>query len=203
MGRFKLLLQITALLGGGVVLAGCTQPGETHMDALEQAQSEVRQGLSDMAPWKVDSVEAALERIAVRFKDLDWLTTDTTLTFSVDDADIVGDWARARRFLKDGPGRLRQLERDAALCLAQTQGLLDAIEGGAQVDAQGTPMDEAYYSREVARELKVVAGWLAAWEETERLIRLGTELEQAARPKVDSLIVVQRAAWARQISAQP
>lgn len=203
MGRFSLLIQVTALLGGVSVLAGCAQPGETHLHALEQAQSEVRQGLSDMDPWEVDTVEAALERIALRFKDLDWLTTDTTLTFSVDDADIVGDWARARRFLKDGPGRLRQLERDGAVCLDQTQGLLDAIREGAQVDAQGTPMDDAYYDREVARELKVVAGWLAAWEETERLIRLGTELEQAARPRVDSLIVVQRAAWARQISAQP
>jgi len=190
-------------MGAAVLAIGCTTAGAEHVKPLEQARADVQTGLATLHAWNVDSVSEARARIAERFKDLDWLTGDSLVTFRVQDADIVGDWARARRFLKDGPERLRQLAADGATCETQCAGLAAAIRQGAEVDAEGTPMDEAYFRVQVARELEVVAQWTQAVAETARLVSLGTTLEGATRPRIDSLIVAKRAEWAQQIHAQP
>jgi len=190
-------------IGAAVLAVGCTSTGAEHVAPLEKARADVQTGLATLHAWNVDSVSAARARIAERFKDLDWLVADTLVAFRVEDADLVGDWARARRFLKDGPERLRQLSADGATCETQCAGLVAAIRQGAEVDAEGTLMDEAYFRVQVARELDVVAQWSQAVEETERLVSLGTTLEGATRPRIDSLIVAKRAEWAQQIHAQP
>ena len=190
-------------IGAAVLAVGCTSTGAEHVAPLEKARADVQTGLATLHAWNVDSVSAARARIAERFKDLDWLVADTLVAFRVEDADLVGDWARARRFLKDGPERLRQLSADGATCETQCAGLVAAIRQGAEVDAEGTLMDEAYFRVQVARELDVVAQWSQAVEETERLVSLGTALEGATRPRIDSLIVAKRAEWAQQIHAQP
>lgn len=190
-------------IGAAVLAVGCTLTGAEHVAPLEKARADVQTGLATLHAWNVDSVSAARARIAERFKDLDWLVADSLVAFRVEDADLVGDWARARRFLKDGPERLRQLSADGATCETQCAGLVAAIRQGAEVDAEGTLMDEAYFRDQVARELNVVAQWSQAVAETERLVSLGSALEGATRPRIDSLIVAKRAEWAQQIHAQP
>ena len=61
-------------------------------------------------------------------------------------------------------------------------------------------MDEAYFDRQAARELKAAEQWGLAVAETERLISLGIELEAATRASIDSLIRVKRAEWAATLS---
>ena len=179
---------------------GCAQPGDVHLAALGEANERVEAGLDILEQWHVDSVAACRERVAMRFKDLDWLVADSTLTFTIDDGQLIGDWARVRRYLKDGPTRLTMLKKQGALCLAQMGNLSDAIQQGATEDANGTPMDEAYFDKQAARELKAVEQWGLAVAETERLISLGIELEAATRASIDSLIRVKRAEWAATLS---
>ena len=179
---------------------GCTQPGDVHLAALGEAEERVEAGMDFLEQWDVDSVAACRERVAMRFKDLDWLMADTTLTFTVDDGQLIGDWARVRRYLKDGPTRLTMLKKQGALCLAQMGNLSDAIQQGATEDANGTPMNEAYFERESSREIGIADQWRLAVDETVRLFDLGMDLEGESRISIDSLILAKRAGWAQTIA---
>lgn len=179
---------------------GCTQPGDVHLAALGEAEERVEAGMDFLEQWDVDSVAACRERVAMRFKDLDWLMADTTLTFTVDDGQLIGDWARVRRYLKDGPTRLTMLKKQGALCLAQMGNLSDAIQQGATEDANGTPMNEAYFERESSREIGIADQWRLAVDETVRLFDLGMDLEGESRMSIDSLILAKRAEWAQAIA---
>jgi len=179
---------------------GCTQPGDVHLAALGEAEERVEAGIDFLEQWDVDSVAACRERVAMRFKDLDWLMADTTLTFTVDDGQLIGDWARVRRYLKDGPTRLTMLKKQGALCLAQMGNLSDAIQQGATEDANGTPMNEAYFERESSREIEIADQWRLAVDETVRLFDLGMDLEGESRMSIDSLILAKRAEWAQTIA---
>ena len=179
---------------------GCTQPGDVHLAALGEAEERVKAGMDFLEQWDVDSVAACRERVAMRFKDLDWLMADTTLTFTVDDGQLIGDWARVRRYLKDGPTRLTMLKKQGALCLAQMGNLSDAIQQGATEDANGTPMNEAYFERESSREIGIADQWRLAVDETVRLFDLGMDLEGESRMSIDSLILAKRAEWAQTIA---
>ena len=188
------------LLLGAAALFSCSQPGDTHLGDLRNAERDVQAGMSMLSAWNVDSVAAARERVAARFQDLDWLVADSSLVYTVEDGQLIGDWARVKRFLKDGPTRLTTLDSQGALCLAQLTNLTQAIRGGATEDANGALMDEAYFDKEAARELKAAEQWGLAVAETERLISLGIELEAATRASIDSLIRVKRAEWAATLS---
>ena len=179
---------------------GCTQPGDVHLAALGEAEERVEAGMDFLKQWDVDSVAACRERVAMRFKDLDWLMADTTLTFTVDDGQLIGDWARVRRYLKDGPTRLTMLKKQGTLCLAQMGNLSDAIQQGATEDANGTPMNEAYFERESSREIGIADQWRLAVDETVRLFDLGMDLEGESRMSIDSLILAKRAEWAQTIA---
>lgn len=178
----------------------CSQPGDTHLGDLRSAERDVNAGMSILSAWNVDSVAAARERVAMRFQDLDWLVADSTLVYTVEDGQLIGNWARVKRFLKDGPTRLTNLDTQGKLCLSQLDNLMQAIRGGATEDANGTPMDEAYFDKQASRELKAAEQWGLAVAETERLISLGIELEVATRASIDSLIRVKRAEWAATLS---
>ena len=152
MTRQVLFLLVTA------AFFSCGQPGDTHLGDLRSAvQRREFAGMSTLSGWNVDSVAAARERVAMRFQDLNWLVADSSLTYTVEDGQLIGDWARVKRFLKDGPTRLTTLDNQGERCaLTQLENLMGAIRGGATEDANGTPMDEAYFVKEAARELKAV-----------------------------------------------
>ena len=188
-----------ALCAMGVWM-GCAQPGDVHLAALGEARERVEAGMDVLEQWPVDSVAACRERVAMRFKDLDWLVADTTLTFTVNDGQLIGDWARVRRYLKDGPTRLTMLKKQGTLCMAQMVNLSDAIRQGATEDANGTPMDEAYFERESSREIDIADQWRLAVDETARLLDLGVNLEGESRMFIDSLILAKRAEWAQTIA---
>lgn len=181
---------------------GCSQPGDSNLDALMNAERNVEAGMSVLETWNVDSVVAVRERVATRFRDLDWLVADSTLTYTVKDGQLIGDWARVKRFLKDGPTRLVTLDEQGALCITQLNGLMQAIRSGAKEDANGTPMNEAYFSKEAQRELNAAKTWGMAVAETERLLSLGIELEAQTRASIDSLIQTKRAEWAQNIASE-
>ena len=91
------------------------------------------------------------------------------------------------------------LERDQRV---PTSRQLEAREAQrAEVDAEGTVMDEAYFARQVQREIEAVNAWRATLADTKRMVEAGTLLEGTTRASMDSLILVKRAEWAQQIAA--
>ena len=185
---------------GLCLLAACSQPGDHNLNDLHKARADVEDAMEVMAEWNMDSVAAAKGRVAMRFKDLDWLMADTTMTFGVDDAQLIGHWERVRRFFKKTPAELSLLEEQGELCLSQLNGLSKAIRAGATVDANGTPMDASYFDKETKRELQAALRWTTAVGDIDRLFGLGLELEAQKRAAVDSLILAKRAEWAQSIA---
>ena len=114
---------------GLAALASCAAPGsaDVHLAPLNDAHRAVETGMTVLASWNVDSVKAARARVGERLKDLDWLVADTTLTFAVADGQLIGDWNRVKRFLKDGPERLTALAKEGEVCLTQIDNLAAAI----------------------------------------------------------------------------
>lgn len=182
---------------------GCSKPGDENLSALNEAKRNVDTGLATLDHWNVDSTKAVRERVSEKFKDLDWLMADSSLTFGVDEGQIIGNWVRARRYLKNAPERITVLGNEGRLCASQLQNLIQAINSQATEDANGTPMDEAYFQRESKREIEAVSQWREAVSETDRMVQLGVDLEQSTRVAIDSLIRAKRAEWAQNIANPP
>ena len=112
----KRLLTPLGFACGIILHAGCEQSENKHIEPLMESQQKVSRGIAELAVCHVDSVQAAKARIEERFDDLDWLMAQESLTKSPQDGPIIGDWSRAKRFLKDGPDRLVKLKIEGQLC---------------------------------------------------------------------------------------
>ena len=194
------LAMCTAVLGLLWAGTGCGGPGSAHRGALADAAQEVAQDLSALDGLNLDSLAACQKRVATRFKDLNWLMADSSLTFSLEDGQLIGVWARVKRSLKGTPQKVDLLKEQGEVCRTQLEGLRDAIRTRAKVDGMGQAMDEGYFDTQARRELDACKAWTTAWDDTQRYIRLGMELEQSTLAKMDSLILAKRAEWAQQIA---
>ena len=195
-----------SFLAGLVLLAlglsNCAGPGQPHLTPLRKAAAQVEGGMAQVVDWNVDTLTAIQARVDERVRDLTWLMADSTLTFFVEDGQLIGDWARVKRHLKDAPQRVNALKEQGALCTSQLANLIKAIRNGAEVDARGVTMDDAYFQRQAQNELNAVAKWLAFVEDTRRLIDAGMDLEAVTRAPMDSLLQAKRAEWAQHIAAE-
>ena len=198
--RRSVSMHLLAVMTMVAIWMGCSKPGDENLGALNEAKRNVDEGLVSLDHWNVDSTRAVRERVAEKFKDLDWLMADSSLTFGVDEGQIIGNWVRARRYLKNAPERITVLGNEGRLCASQLQNLIQAINNQATEDANGTPMDEAYFQRESKREIEAASQWRAAVSETDRMVQLGVDLEQSTRVAIDSLIRAKRAEWAKNIA---
>ena len=198
--RRSVSMPLMAVVTMVAIWMGCSKPGDENLSALNEAKRNVDTGLATLDHWNVDSTKAVRERVSEKFKDLDWLMADSSLTFGVDEGQIIGNWVRARRYLKNAPERITVLGNEGRLCASQLHNLIQAINSQATEDANGTPMDEAYFQRESKREIEAVSQWREAVSETDRMVQLGVDLEQSTRVAIDSLIRAKRAEWAQNIA---
>ena len=201
--RRSVSMPLMAVVTMVAIWMGCSKPGDENLSALNEAKRNVDTGLATLDHWNVDSAKSVRERVSEKFKDLDWLMADSSLTFGVDEGQIIGNWVRARRYLKNAPERISVLGNEGRLCASQLQNLIQAINSQATEDANGTPMDEAYFQRESKREIEAVSQWREAVSETDRMVQLGVDLEQSTRVAIDSLIRAKRAEWAQNIANPP
>ena len=183
-------------------LSQCAGPGQPQLAPLCAAAVQVDEGMAQVGVWNIDTLAAIRTRVDERVRDLTWLMADSTLTFSVEDGQLIGDWARVKRHLKDAPQRIQALNEQGALCNTQLANLIGAIRSGAEVDANGVAMDDVYFQRQAQNELNAVAKWLAFVEDTRRLIDAGMDLEAVTRAPMDSLLQAKRAEWAQQIAVE-
>ena len=187
----------------GSLLVGCGQSQKKHLEPLMTTRQQVQDGMDELAKFSVDTVKAARARIADRLDDIDWLLAENAVTKTAQDGEIIGDWSRAKRFLKDGPDRLVGLKKEGQLCMDQLDHLMADIRSNVQKDVEGTIIDDAYLEQASAAEILAANQFELAVNETSRLVRLGLELEREARPSVDSLILAKRAEWVHQFAQDP
>ncbi len=137
-----------------LVLSACgPKPGTEHLPDLREAlmavdSAAVRFEAADHdaavpAHARVDSTLAVVE---ARMHGL-VVNLDQGKPFSVLD--------ERRRMLKRQPGRQRRIRQEIDRTRRQIGHLVDAIVDGAKVDAEGTPIDAAYFDAAVADELRI------------------------------------------------
>ena len=137
-----------------LVLSACgPKPGTEHLPDLREAlmavdSAAVRFEAADHdaavpAHARVDSTLAVVE---ARMHGL-VVNLDQGKPFSVLD--------EGRRMLKRQPGRQRRIRQEIDRTRRQIGHLMDAIVDGAKIDAEGTPIDAAYFDAAVADELRI------------------------------------------------
>ncbi len=137
-----------------LVLSACgPKPGTEHLPDLREAlmavdSAAVRFEAADHdaavpAHARVDSTLAVVE---ARMHGL-VVNLDQGKPFSVLD--------ERRRMLKRQPGRQRRIRQEIDRTRRQIGHLMDAIVDGAKIDAEGTPIDAAYFDAAVADELRI------------------------------------------------
>ena len=142
----------TAILITG--LSGCApQPGVEHLDALNAALTDLDSAeavfraapLAGAAPAfaKVDSALQAVETMMVG------------LVVNLDQGKPFTRLDERHRMLRRQPGRQRRIEQEIDRTRRQIGNLIEAIVDGASVDAEGTPIDTAYFNQAASDELRI------------------------------------------------
>lgn len=137
-----------------LVLTACgPKPGEEHLPALREALMAVDSAATRFeaadhnaavpAFAQVDSTLAVVEARMVGLV----VNLEQGRPFSVLD--------ERRRMLKRQPGRQRRIRQEIDRTRRQIGHLVDAIVDGAKVDAEGTPIDAAYFDSAVSDELRI------------------------------------------------
>ena len=137
-----------------LLLSACgPKPGEHHLPALQVALLSVDSaaarfeaadhGAAVPAHAKVDSALAIVE------------ARMTGLVVNLEQGQPFSLLDERRRMLKRQPGRERRIRQEIDRTRRQIGHLVTAIVDRAKVDAEGTPIDAAYFDRAVADELRI------------------------------------------------
>ena len=193
----RLLTALSAIL----LLVGCMSENP-NKSLLIEAQVKADSILSSVALFQEDSIISVRERLNAAKAEVKWLGADAAIEFVKADAPIVGELSTASRYLKDAPQRLSGLRKESDRCMAQINGLLDIIESGASLDANGDTINDTYIAENVAREIEAVEKLENVCNATERLFRLGLEADAEHWDSIDSLITAKKRVWARSIAEE-
>ena len=137
-----------------LVLSACgPKPGTEHLPDLREALMAIDSAAVRFEAANHDAavpaharVDSTLAVVEARMHGL-VVNLDQGKPFSVLD--------ERRRMLKRQPGRQRRIRQEIDRTRRQIGHLVDAIVDGAKVDAEGTPIDAAYFDAAVADELRI------------------------------------------------
>ena len=193
----RLLTALSAIL----LLVGCFSENP-NKSLLIEAKVKADSISSSVALFQEDSIISVRERLNAAKAEVKWLGADAAIEFVKADAPIIGELSTASRYLKDAPQRLSSMRKEGDRCIAQINGLLDIIESGASLDANGDTINDTYIAENVAREIEAVDKLGNVYNATERLFRLGLEADAEHWSSIDSLITAKKGVWARSIAEE-
>ena len=180
-----LALAVTVVLAG---LNGCTStPNAEAIYTLSVSIAAVEEAQLDLAALPVEAIDEARNWAISEFRELELLVTDTAITITRAEANIVGEVGRARRALKDQVSRRQSLADAGTRTHQQLHTLIQALAKEATVDGKGSTIDSAYIATNVLKETEVATAFCNEVTETQRLAQMGQDLVEASRPSVDSL----------------
>lgn len=137
-----------------LLCTGCgPNPGSEHLPIL-------RQTLADIDSAEAVFRAAPLDRATPAFAKADsaLLAVETMmvgLVVNLDQGKPFATLHERQRMLRRQPGRHRRIEQELDRTRRQIGHLMEAIVDGATVDAEGTPIDTAYFNRSTADELRI------------------------------------------------
>ena len=147
-----MMLRCWPLLLLGLTACG-PKPGEQHLPALREALMSVDSAAARFEAADHDAalpaharVDSTLAIVEARMQGL-VVNLEQGQPFSVLD--------ERRRMLKRQPGRVRRIRQEVDRTRRQIGHLVDAIVDRAKVDAEGTPIDGAYFDRVAGDELRI------------------------------------------------
>jgi len=184
-----------------VLLVGCAFENP-NKNLLEEALVDADSISVLVAGFHSDSIISVRERLNSAKAEIQWLGVETSVEFIREDAPIISKLSTASRYLKDAPQRLDGLKRESERCIMQIKGLIEIIDSGATIDAKGDTINDGYISENASREIEAVKMLIEAYDETERLFRLGLETDAVHWVSIDSLITVKKGVWARSIAEE-
>ena len=172
-----------------------------------KTQVELLKALENVASFSkkldqipLDSIANVKGRLSSAKDDIRWLGLDSNVVFVKADVKVIEGLSKASRFLKDASSRYKGLTNEVERCKKQLEGLREIIELGANRDALGDTIDDAYIKTNARFEIEAVAKLGELVDETTRLIRLGLEADSAGWGAIDSLLMAKKGEWARGVS---
>jgi len=193
----RLLTALTSI----VLLVGCVVDNPNKV-LLEKALLDADSISLLISEFSADSIFSVRERLNAAKEEVQWLGAEVEVEFVRADAPIIGKLSTASRYLKDAPQRLGGLKKESERCIYQINGLIEIIVSGATNDAKGDTINDAYITENASREIEAVKLLDEAYNETERLFRLGLEADSEHWVSIDSLITEKRGVWARSIAEE-
>ena len=184
-----------------VVLMGCG-PENPNRVSLQKALNEATALADSISQFPADSILSVRERLSKAKEVVRWLGEEESVEFVRDDAPIIGKLSEASRYLKDAPSRLKGLNGASNKCIDQITGLLEVIDSGANIDANGDTITDDYISENATREIDAVRKLNEVYLETHRLFRLGLETDAQYWGAIDSLLTAKQGVWARSIAEE-
>ena len=181
-----------------VVLMGCA-PENPNRVSLQKALNEATALVDSISQFPADSILSVRERLSKAKEVVRWLGEEESVEFVRDDAPIIGKLSEASRYLKDAPSRLKGLNGASSKCIGQITGLIEVIDSGANIDANGDTITDGYISENATREIDAVRKLNEVYLEAHRLFRLGLETDAQYWGAIDSLLTAKQGVWARSI----
>jgi len=196
--EFKMRLFATVFLI--FILVGCTE--NPQVSNLRKSLAKVDSVDSVISLLPLDSINSVRIRLNEAKDEVRWLGADSSVSFIREDAEIINELSKASRWLKDAPNRINGMNSEILRCKLQIEGLINVIESGATIDANGDTIDDAYLTENVKREIAAVNNLLSHYQETVTYVTKGLECDRDGWEAIDSLLTVKRAMWARGIAGE-
>lgn len=135
-------------------LSGCApQPGVEHINALNAALTDLDSAEAVFRAAPLETAAPAFTRADSALRAVE--TMMVGLVVNLDQGKPFTRLDERHRMLRRQPGRQRRIEQEIERTRRQIGNLLEAIVDGATVDAEGTPIDTAYFNRAASDELRI------------------------------------------------
>lgn len=158
-GRTPSFNVLLALLHGVMltaILSGCgPKPGVEHLPALKAAIAAIDSAESVYRSAPLETAAPAFARADSALTAVEGMLVGLVVNLEQGKPFSVLD--ERRRILRRQPGRHRRIEQEIDRTRRQIGHLVEAIVDGANVDAEGTPIDTAYLNRSAADELRIAS----------------------------------------------
>ena len=142
----------TAILITG--LSSCApQPGVEHLDALNAALTDLDSAEAVFRAAPLESAAPAFAKVDSALQAVE--TMMVGLVVNLDQGKPFTRLDERHRMLRRQPGRQRRIEQEIDRTRRQIGNLIEAIVDGASVDAEGTPIDTAYFNKAASDELRI------------------------------------------------
>ena len=192
-------LFILCLISFGICSCNPSVSSNGRELALFALAYSIEQGVQDLNATGSAEAATAFQWAQENLKEFELLLEDKRMEITREDGNIISEVSRARRLLKDQSKRRESIANSTTRTLLQLRALGEAISAQATHDSQGTLMDSAYLSENIAREIQMGQSLKKSIDETATYAAQGMAKVREIKPQSDSLQTALRGQLAKLI----